>query len=499
MKKIDWTSYKTILIAALVIRIIAAIFSQGYGMHDDHFLVIESSSSWVDGYDYNHWLPWSPESRGVPEGHSFTYVGLNFIYFYCMDFLGVDDPKILMLINRIFHALFSMLIVFFSIKITEKISESQGAERAKKNAVTVGWVLALLWLLPFLSVRNLVEITCVPFMLWSVWVMIKSEDKKHFLFAGLLMGMAVSFRYQVGVFALGLAAVYFFQYQWSRFLLFSSGVLIVFALTQGVVDYLIWGYPFAEFIGYFTYNSNEGTAYIPNNNYFMYILVLMGTFLLPLGLLAGAGFFAGFKKYAVIFVPVFLFLLFHSLYPSKQERFIMPVLPFFFLLGVVGFHYAFVKESWKKLWNVSLKIFWVINIPLLLLASFTYTKKSRVEAMYYFYETGETPQKIMLDAMGDEDVAMPPKFYSGHWLFGTLEQSEEIKHIEMYPDYRYDYILFFGDDDLENRINFYKKTYPDMELVKTCEPSLIDRFLKWLNPRNSNEYIEVWKTNETPA
>ncbi|MBL7899477.1 MAG: hypothetical protein JNJ99_13140, partial [Crocinitomicaceae bacterium] len=69
MKQPDWTSYKTILIAALVIRIIAAIFSQGYGMHDDHFLVIEASSSWVDGYDYNHWLPWSPESKGVPEGH----------------------------------------------------------------------------------------------------------------------------------------------------------------------------------------------------------------------------------------------------------------------------------------------------------------------------------------------------------------------------------------------------------------------------------------------
>ena len=65
--KIDFSSYKTILVAAVFIRLIAAIFSQGYGMHDDHFLVIEASASWAHGYDYNHWLPWSPLSDGKPE------------------------------------------------------------------------------------------------------------------------------------------------------------------------------------------------------------------------------------------------------------------------------------------------------------------------------------------------------------------------------------------------------------------------------------------------
>ena len=72
--KINFSDFKTILFAALIMRLIAAIFSQGYGMHDDHFLIIEASSSWVDGYDYNGWLPWSEGNRGRPEGHSFSYV-----------------------------------------------------------------------------------------------------------------------------------------------------------------------------------------------------------------------------------------------------------------------------------------------------------------------------------------------------------------------------------------------------------------------------------------
>lgn len=489
MGKINWTSYKTILIAALIIRVIAAIFSQGYGMHDDHFLIVEAASSWADGYDYNHWLPWSPESTGKPEGHSFTYVGLNYIYFAIMKFLGVADPKILMLINRLLHGLFSVLIVYFSIKITEKISN-------QKHAVTVGWILALLWMMPFLSVRNLVEITCIPFILWSVWLMLKNEDRRNFLFAGLMMGMAVSFRYQVGVFAVGVAAVYFFQWKWAQFLLFSIGVLIVFGLTQGLVDYLIWGYPFAEFIGYATYNANEGTEYIPNSNYFMYVLVLMGSCLVPLGLLLGFGFFRSAKKYFYIFIPVLLFILFHSFYPSKQERFILPVLPLFIILGVLGYDFIIDKSNWRKVWNFSWKFFWILNIPLMLVVSTAYSKKSRVESMYYFYETGETPRKILLESTGGTGASMLPQFYSGVWMFGTLNRSESSQLLTVYPNYVYDYILFFGSENLGERVSDYKKIYPKMELVKTCEPSFVDLILKWLNPLNRNEYIEVWKTHE---
>lgn len=489
MKQPDWTSLKTILIAALVVRVIAAIFSQGYGMHDDHFLVIEAAASWSDGYDYNHWLPWSTGSTGQPEGHSFTYVGINYIYFVIAKFFGIADPKLLMLFNRLLHGIFSLLIVYLSYRITEKIS-------TKKAAQTIGWILALLWLLPYLSVRNLVEITCIPFILGSVWLAIKYDSKKYLLAAGMLMGMAVSFRYQVGVFAVGMAAVYFFKKEWKYFFNYSGGVLIVFIITQGIVDMLIWGYPFAEFIAYFTYNSNEGTAYIPNNNIAIYMLVLGGIFGLPLGVILILGFFKSYKKYVLIFVPVLLFILFHSFYPSKQERFIMPVFPLFLVLGVVGVLPLLEKLSWKKWWNASLKIFWILNIPILIAATFAYTKKSRVEAMYYFYETSQKPRKLLLEASGETDVSMLPKFYCGKWRYGVLEHKKDTPLLTVFPGYEYDFIVFFGEENLKNRVDEYRTIYPKMELGKVCEPGFVDLFLRWLNPRNSNEYIEVWKTNE---
>ena len=481
--------YKWIIGAAILMRIIAVIFSPGYGMHDDHFLIIESSSSWADGSDYNNWLPWSEGNAGHPEGHSFTYVGLNFIYFYCMKLIGVVDPKILMFFNRLIHALVSMFVVVYGIKTAEKLANV-------KQAKIVGWLLAVLWIIPFLSVRNLVESAAIPFLVWGVWLLVREKNGRDFLWAGLVIGFAVSFRYQIGVFALGVAAIYFFRFQWKAFSFFCSGVLAMFILTQGLVDFLIWGYPFAELWAYITYNMNEGTAYLPNTNYFMYFYVLIGVFFVPLGFLMLFGFFKSWKKYALLFVPTIIFILFHSLYPNRQERFILTILPIFLILGVLGYDLLSESKRKHKIWNSSWIAFWVLNIPFLLFASTMYSKKSRVEAMYSINGNGMKNELILLEGSSSNKVSMLPRFYANDWSISTTDRTDSTMNWKINDTLGYDYIFFFDEQNLVKRINESKKEYPKMTLVKQCEPSLLDKLLRTLNPRNSNEYIEVWKTNE---
>lgn len=481
-------SYKLIIFAAILVRLVATIFSQGYGMHDDHFLVIEASASWVDGYDYNNWLPWTEGNAGIPEGHSFTYVGLNYIYFSIMKFLGVMDPKILMLVNRLIHALASLIVVWYGMKITEKLSN-------RENAVKVGWILALLWILPFVSVRNLVEVAALPFLVYGVWLALKKEKIGNFILAGMFIGMAVSFRYQIGVFAMGIAAYYFFKWQFKLFFAFSFGVVLLFILTQGLVDYFIWGYPFAELISYITYNMKEGTAYLPNQNYFMYFIVLIGSLFVPLGIIIGIGFFKSYKRYAVLFIPTLAFILFHTLYPNRQERFILSVLPFFIILGVMG--YQLLKESnWKnKLWKTSIIIFWMINVPFLLFSMTMYSKKSRVEAMYHLYGNNIENERILLEGSSTQRTSMMPKFYAKSWHSQFTERTDSTQDLRVNPASDYDYIFFFDEKDLSKRIQKYKVIYPKMKLEKKSFPSTIDVMLRKLNPRNANEYIEIWRTH----
>jgi hypothetical protein len=481
-------SYKLIIFAAIIVRLIATIFSQGYGMHDDHFLVIEASASWVDGYDYNNWLPWTEGNVGIPEGHSFTYVGLNYIYFSIMKFLGVMDPKILMLVNRLIHALASLVVVWFGMKITEKLSN-------RENAVKVGWILALLWILPFVSVRNLVEVAALPFLVYGVWLVLKKEKIGNFILAGMFIGMAVSFRYQIGVFAMGIAAYYFFKWQFKLFFAFSFGVVLLFILTQGLVDYFIWGYPFAELISYITYNLKEGSAYLPNQNYFMYFIVLIGSLFVPLGIIIGIGFFKSYKRYAVLFIPTLAFILFHTLYPNRQERFILSVLPFFIILGVMG--YQLLKDSnWKnKLWKTSMLIFWIFNVPFLLFSMTMYSKKSRVEAMYHLYGNNIENERILLEGSSTQRTSMMPKFYAKSWYSQFTDRTDSTQDLRVNPVNDYDYIFFFDEKDLSKRIQKYKVIYPKMKLEKKSFPSTIDVMLRKLNPRNANEYIEIWRTH----
>jgi hypothetical protein len=535
LKNIDFSSTKNILFVALIVRLLAAIFSGGYGMHDDHFLIIEAASSWSDGYDYNNWLPWSAGNQGFPDGHSFTYVGLNYIYFVVFKFLGISDPKTLMLINRLFHAVFSLLIISYGIKITEYISN-------RKNAVVIGWLLALLWIMPFLSVRNLVEITAIPFLMAGVWVALQNKKKASLFYAGILIGMAVAFRYQVGIFAVGMAAYYYFKWHWNQFILFCLGVLTAFGITQGVVDYFIWGYPFAEFIGYIIYNSNQGPQYMPNTNYFMYFFVLFGVLLVPFGLLVARGFFrfpaqqywvfvpAGvalllgiyFPAYQIywialvvgvviiygamgkmknipsiwmLYLPTIFFILFHTFYPNRQERFVLTVLPLVMIIGVVGYEVLRQKKFWDKAWNVSWKIFWIINIPLLLFTSFTSSKISRVNAMYAIKDENITGKSILLEASGNSSTSMLPRFYADEWDVGFTEREEPTQPLLVTEGNQYDFVFFFGEDGLSERIAAYQELYPKMQLLEKCEPSTLDKILFKMNPRNTNQYIEVWRTN----
>lgn len=457
-------------------------------MHDDHFLIVEAAASWADGYDYNGWLPWSEQSHGKPEGHSWSYVGLNYFFFAILKFFGIVNPMIQMLLNRLLHALLSMFVIYFGIKITERLSN-------RKNAVYVGWMLALLWLMPILSVRNLVEIVSAPLLMWGFWLAIREKLKFDWLYAGLVIGLAVSFRYQIGVFAIGMAAYYLFKGKWKPLIQFCAGVLLTFTFTQGFIDYLIWGKPFAELIGYIVYNMNEGTGYLPNSNYFMYFYVLFGVLLFPFGLLAFAGFVKTIKSQAFLWIPTVVFLLFHTVYPNRQERFVLTILPFVIILAIIGIEALRKKEFWNKTWNFSWKAFWVLNIPILLVLTVASTKISRVDAMYSLYENGHENESILLEASGEENTALMPKYYAKSWhcTFVSREDTTQMPTVE--KGWSYDYIFFFGEDDLEKRIGEYKSFFPEMELHAVCEPSGIDKLLRWLNPKNSNEYIQVWETH----
>ena len=114
----------SLLIIGLIVRCVAAIFSKGWGMHDDHFLIIEAAQSWVDGDDYNKWLS---SSSDIPSGHSFFYTGLHYYLFRFLEAIGVDSPQTKMYVVRFLHAFYSLSIIYFGYKIAKRVASEKVA------------------------------------------------------------------------------------------------------------------------------------------------------------------------------------------------------------------------------------------------------------------------------------------------------------------------------------------------------------------------------------
>jgi hypothetical protein len=164
------------------------------------------------------------------------------------------------------------------------------------------------------------------------------------------------------------------------------------------------------------------------------------------------------------------------------------------MLGVMGYSH-FRSHAASKWWRVSIMIFWVLNIPILMVASTMYSKKSRVEAMYSIYGEVKKDDFILVEGTGSGRIYLMPKFYARSWDCHMIDRSDPTSPLLLKPDLNYSYIFFLDKKNIEQRVVAYKKIYPKMKLHQRCEASFVDDLLFKLNPRNANEYIEVWKTN----
>lgn len=476
-----------ILLVAFIVRMISVIFAKGYGMHDDHFLIVETSRSWASGWDFQHWI------YDRPRGHSFTYPLLMFFLFKCLNFFGIENLDTQMYIVRFLHAIYSLLTVYFAYKITLKIVKRQNLANLS------GWFIALLWCMPWLSVRNLVEITCMPFLLLSTYLYIRYEQPtlKDALLSGIIMALAFAFRFQVVFFIGGFGLAMLIYRQYKQAIVWCLAVVVVFFLTQ-ISDIFIWHRPFAEMQEYIMYNFAHSGEY-PQGGFFKYFGVLLGVLVPPISVLLFFGFAYGYKR-LLIFLPTLCFFLFHSIFPNKQERFIFPIIPFVIILGIVGL-YDFVQKTnhkikWKKIIKVCLIISCVINIILLIPTTIHYSKSARVESMKYISKFSPNVHSFLVENTVDKHTIKMPRTYA-------MQYCEQYNYIDTTKTLTKDsikidpaFVMFSSDERLNYRVKKIKKIYPNLEYETTIKPSLIDDLLRRINHHNRNYPIIIYRNTD---
>ncbi len=487
-----------IILLAVILRLIASVFARGFGMHDDHFIIIEPAHSWAVGGDYDNWLPWSEENKG-PSGHSFFYIGFMYLVFRLLESLSIQSPQIQMLIVRLIHAAFSLITVYYGYRIARKLSD-------ERTARLTGLLLAVYWFMPWLSVRNLVEVVCIPFLVLGTWYLLQASPgwKWKALLAGVMFGLAFAVRYQVFMYIAGVWLALILGKKWKESLSFLVGLAVSILLTQGVIDFFIWKTPFAELKQYILYNIDHRFEYItgPWYNYVVFLLVML---IPPVSVFMFTGLFRNWKKQMILFIPVMLFLVFHSIFPNKQERFIIPIVPFLVISGMTGWsEFTLKSKFWQhrsRLLSACWIFFWIINLVLLPFVTTMYSKKARVESMTYLSRYPGI-DFVLFDDTFRHEVLIPPSYYYGEKLnvysISSTHPVDSLKaQLEVYGKAKYPrFVLLFQDKEITQRLDRIREILPNLEYETRIEPGLVDRILYRLNPVNANQTVFIYRNRD---
>ncbi len=493
--KNKFTPLQQLLLIGFLARLISVIFSKGFGFFDDHFLIIEASQSWVDGFDYNYWLPDKADPTRQAQGHPLFYVWLHYVFFSGLKFCGIFNPQLKMFLVRLIHALYSLLLIKYGYKITKLYSNA-------KVAWYVGLFMALYWFMPFICVRNLAEFVCVPPTLIGIWLLIKPMPTlKNYVIAGLLFGIAFSMRFQIVFVLAGIGvALLLYKTKFKNILAIAISFFGLILLTNGIVDFILWKKPFAEFIEYINYNINNANVY-GTNNWHMYFDLIFGLLIPPLSFLIFAGYFYTWKKLPILFWPVLIYLAFHTYFPNKQERFVLTIFPLLIIAGTIGMfsiYEAYKQKFNKKLLKFLMYFVIIINSILFLLLSPSYGKRHMVESAYYFYNKKECNGFFVEDSNKENNFLMPPLFYYGKW-FSVCGISKNFNADSALYYYNYkaaqkpNYVLFVQTENINARVDTLRKRFPTLTYEATIDASLLDKTLHWLNPLNDNQTAYIYK------
>lgn len=481
-----------ILLLAFLWRLIAVFFSPGFAFSDDHFEIIEIAKKWMDHQ------PITPP--GEVYVFSLIYPGMHYLLFEFCQMIGISSPEGMLFAARLLHALVAMLTVYYGYKLTLRLCHRED------TALLVALCFAIFWLFPFMSVRNLREFFCVPFLMIAFYHATHPQLRtKDIAYAAFFFLIAFCIRYQALFFPLGVGLFWLFNRQtWQKAIVFGICCILFFFLTQGLFDTLYWGKPFASLQAYIDYNAHNSDKY-PNGPWFQYLLTVAGLLLLPACFLFFVGYGYSAKRYRLLFVASLVFFIFHSYFPNKQERFILPFIPFILLLGIIGYQ-EFYTANREKRWvrtSTNILLWWmlILNTAALLVLSTTYTKRSRVEAMSYLRNKGDVRNFIL---EGDGPPPFAPLFYAGkqfpYIVVSADTPNEELeKHLsQLALNEGPNYAVLCGNIHLKERIARLKSFYPNMVEETSIAPSLVDNIAYVVNPsHNVNETWYIYRLNET--
>jgi len=484
------------ILLAGILRLLAVTYSKGYMANDDHFETVQIAYDGIQSGLINDEgvIRWNA-MKGTDVGRSPLYTIFNYSMMSFLENFGIRSLDTMMYFIRFMHALLSMLMVYYGFKYVKRATGSDNA------ALATGLIIGAYFLMPYLSVRNLVEMVSsdllVPCIFFS-YIGVREKQSHLLVLAGILGVLSWMIRFNTGLAVLPVPLAIWYMARDIKPALYFFGGCLITLLFAGSLDIIYLGS-----FGRSTVNIFHSFLYVTNNPplpqpFYMFAGLILGVFIPPFSLYF---IFSIFRKKVILeniilFSAAASFFLIHSAISHKEERFIIPIFPLIVMLGVIGLHYWFKtgkRGTWlRKIFYVSAGFALIVNLALLPLFTFNYAHKGMVEPFVYLGRQNDV-HTVLVDRT--ERRRFIPISYAGYKKPKALilDKWPAINNLfeNNRPLYQPEYFVIFTDDHLQSHLDSLENYYGPLEMAFHSTPSLVDRVLHYLNPRH-NHLNESW-------
>jgi GPI mannosyltransferase 3 len=377
---------------------IAATFSIGPFHADEHFQILEFAG-WKLGITPETDLTWEFGARIRPALQPAMVVVVHRL----LNAVGVDDPYATSLLLRLFTAALAWYgtVLLFNRRLRDDLALQHRRLRSTYAALAF-----LLWFGVFAAVRFSSEGLSAAFFLIGFARIAHSKEKsgRHWLFSGLLIGLACVARLHVAFLAVGLLAwcLFIARTAWPKL----SALVLGIALAQGLgllLDRWFYGEWAFTAWNYFEQNIIAGKAASFGTEPWWWYFAQIAERAVPPFSIA----FVALPVLAFVFrrrdpaiwaaVP---FLLAHLVIGHKELRFLFPLIALLPALVVLGAHAA-IERGWlnafgERWWRALRISFIAVHAPLLLVVLFKPANEDAAlrEAIY---EAATAPMTLVHD------------------------------------------------------------------------------------------------------
>ncbi|MEK6830525.1 MAG: glycosyltransferase family 39 protein, partial [Nanoarchaeota archaeon] len=374
-----------ILLTALIIRILVYTKTNDQALWWDAADYMSSAKRWA-GVNTNLIDIWYYR-RG------FLWALISALFFK----IGLGELSI-----RFLVVLFSTGIVFISYLLISEMFD-------KKTALLTSLPIALSWIFIFFTGRLLTEIPATFFLLTALFFFwkgfMKNSSTKYFILFGLFSALTVLIRMQYLMFAIPIFIFALLKEKYKLFinkkLWLSLVIFIILLLPHLYIYYKHFGNPVLDLTNYYlgieglSKSGEVGVELAKTSDLFLYFnnlpyildanqrgysslftispiysLFVIGFFLFFIDLFLGVDkiFNEEFiqKKFFVLSFIVFGFLFLGYMAPQLEQRYVMPIMPFLFLVAIYPIQVisGFLKEKINK--KTIIIVFLIILLLLLI-------------------------------------------------------------------------------------------------------------------------------------